>query len=420
MAAAGALIAWVLTLRSAVPAIERPVGSTFSQAEVLRGASLAAVGDCAVCHTAERGKPFAGGKALATPFGTLYATNITPDAGTGIGNWSVEAFQRAMREGVRRDGEHLYPALPYEHFTKTSTADLAALYAFLMTREAVASRSPPNELIPPLGFRPLLAGWKLLFLSQTPYRPDSSKSAEWNRGGYLVESLGHCGGCHTPRNALGAERTGLALTGGSAEGWTAPPLDGGNPSASRWNADSLYRYLRTGADARHGMAGGPMGPVSHALAGASEDDVKAMAIYIDAAMHPVGNMRSGPSRADEALVDRAEAAAREQPVGAVLFAGACAGCHAEGAPMSREGRAPLSLVTSVQASESRNAVMAILQGLRTSTVEQRPFMPGFADALSDAQVAALAAYVRTRFTDQPPWSDVERSVAAARKEGASP
>ena len=163
-----------------------------------------------------------------------------------------------------------------------------------------------------------------------------------------------------------------------------------------------------------------MGPVAHALAGASEDDVKAMAIYIDAAMHPAGGTQPGSSPAAQALVDRAEVAAREQPVGAVLFAGACAGCHAEGAPMSREGRAPLSLVTSVQAGESHNAVMAILQGLRTSTAEQRPFMPGFADALSDVQVAALAAYVRARFTDQPPWNNLERSVATARKEGTSP
>ncbi|MFC5520751.1 c-type cytochrome [Polaromonas jejuensis] len=420
MASVGALAAWALTLRSAMPEIERPVDAKFSKAEIQRGASLAAVGDCAVCHTAERGKPFAGGKALATPFGTLYATNITPDAGTGIGSWSVEAFQRAMREGVRRNGEHLYPALPYEHFTKTSTTDLAALYAFLMTREAVASRPPPNELIPPLGFRPLLAGWKFLFLPQTPYIPDATKSAEWNRGGYLVESLGHCGGCHTPRNALGAEKSHLALTGGSAEGWIAPPLDGSNPSVSRWNADSLFRYLRTGADARHGMAGGPMGPVSHALAGASEDDVKAIAVYIDAAMHPAGGTQPRLSPAAGALIDHTESAAREQPVGAILFAGACAGCHGDGAPMSRVGRAPLSLVTSVQAGEPHNTVMAILQGLRTSTPEQRPFMPGFSDALSDAQVAALAAYVRARFTDQPPWSDLERSVATARKEGTSP
>ena len=136
-AAVGASVAWGLTLRSAMPAIERPANATFSEAQILRGASLAAVGDCAVCHTAERGKSFAGGRALATPFGTLYATNITPDAGTGIGSWSVEAFERAMREGVRRNGDHLYPALPYEHFTKTRTADLEALYAFLMTREAV-------------------------------------------------------------------------------------------------------------------------------------------------------------------------------------------------------------------------------------------------------------------------------------------
>lgn len=198
-----------------------------------RGATLAMIGDCVVCHTAERGVPYAGGRPLATPFGTLYATNITPDQATGIGSWSFAAFRRAMREGISRDGSHLYPALPYEHFTHVTDDDLMALYAFLMTRRAIRAPAPHNELVFPLGFRPLLAGWNLLFLHRGPFVAKPGESAEWNRGAYLVEGLGHCGGCHTPRNLAGGEERHRAFAGGVAEGWNAPALDPSNRSPHR-------------------------------------------------------------------------------------------------------------------------------------------------------------------------------------------
>lgn len=173
-----AAVAW----QPEIEAVRRPLGKDFDPDEVRRGATLAAVGDCIVCHTAEGSAPYAGGRPLPTPFGTLYSTNITPDEATGIGRWSTEAFRRAMREGVARDGSHLYPALPYEHYTHVTDADLNALYAFLMTRRAVEARAPENRLIPPLGFRPLLAGWKLLFLDKGPLVPDEAESDAWNRG----------------------------------------------------------------------------------------------------------------------------------------------------------------------------------------------------------------------------------------------
>jgi len=192
--------------------------SSFSSALVARGAILAKLGDCAVCHTADDGASLAGSRPLATPFGILYSDNLTPDPQTGIGHWSAQAFRRAMKEGVSRDGSHLYPALPYDHFTHVTDEDLDALYAFLMTRRAVYAKAPSNRLIPPLGFRPLLSGWKMLFLHEGSISTDAIRSPEWNRGAYLSEGLGHCGACHTPRNLMGAEEKSHAYAGGDAEG----------------------------------------------------------------------------------------------------------------------------------------------------------------------------------------------------------
>src|SRR5271154_4552260 len=234
LCSAAVFVAALVDYQPAIPPISRPDPESFAASIVAKGAALAEIGDCAVCHTAERGVPHAGGRALATPFGTLYATNITPDEKTGIGNWSDAAFRRAMREGVSRSGEHLYPALPYDHFTHVTDADLDALYAFLMSRPPVAAQVPENLLIPPLGFRPLLAGWKLLFLHDKPFVPTPGKSAEWNRGAYLVEGLGHCGSCHTPRDIAGSEEGSQSYAGGVAEGWNAPPLDASNPAAKGW------------------------------------------------------------------------------------------------------------------------------------------------------------------------------------------
>ncbi|UXN66635.1 cytochrome c (plasmid) [Phyllobacterium sp. A18/5-2] len=229
-----------------IPKVQRPAKSSFDLATVARGEQLATVGDCIVCHTAPVGAPFAGARALPTPFGTLYSNNITSDEATGIGNWSEGAFKRAMKSGVARDGSHLYPALPYEHFTHVSDEDLQALYAFLMTRQAVSQKAPENELFPGLGSRPLLAGWKMLFLHQTNFQADKSKSEEWNRGKYLVDGLAHCGGCHTPRNLAGGEVTGHEFAGGVAEGWNAPPLDASNPSAANWTEDSAAQLSPNG------------------------------------------------------------------------------------------------------------------------------------------------------------------------------
>ncbi|MBP2293658.1 cytochrome c [Azospirillum rugosum] len=406
-----AVVAW----KPEIAPIRRPAAGDFTPDEVRRGATLATLGDCAVCHTAEDGVIYAGGRPLATPFGTLYATNITPDEATGIGRWSKDAFKRAMRDGVARDGSHLYPALPYDHYTHVTDGDLDALYAYLMTRPAVSAKAPENSLIPPLGFRPLLAGWKLLFLETGGIAPDPAQSDAWNRGRYLVEGLGHCGSCHTPRNLAGAEMRSKAFAGGVAEGWNAPPLDGSNAAARGWTADTLYAYLRTGLSPRQGAAAGPMEPVVHGLSTAPEEDVRAIATYIGSVMGLKAPAQPTPVSPP---VDRAAEAAREHPNGAALFAGACAGCHGDGAPMVAQGRPPLSHVDAVQADDPRNAVQAILQGLKPSSGGAGPYMPPFRDNLTDAQVAQIAAYVRTRFSEKPAWPKLADAVAEAKREGS--
>src|SRR5262245_61497099 len=213
---------------------------------VARGAALALIGNCNTCHTASGSMPYAGGRPISTPFGTSCATNITPDVETGIGRWSEEAFRRAMHEGVDRNGFHLYPAFPYDHFTKVSDEDIGAIYAFLMTREPVPAQRPANDLSFPFNVRSLIAVWKLLFFREGRFKPDQTRTAELNHGAYLVDGLAHCGACHTPRNVLGAEATDQRFSGGEAEGWHAPALNGQSTTPVPWSDGQLLTYLGKG------------------------------------------------------------------------------------------------------------------------------------------------------------------------------
>ncbi|MDB5493585.1 MAG: cytochrome c, class, partial [Phenylobacterium sp.] len=305
-----------LTLSACAGRLPPPPPQSFDRAEVELGAGLARLGDCQGCHTADGGVAYAGGRALQTPFGALYTTNITRDARTGLGRYSRQAFVRAMRRGVRADGAQLYPAFPYDHFAYAEDRDISALYAFLMTRRPVEQTAPPNRLIPPAGFRPVIAIWKALFFHPgPPLTPDPND--ERARGAYLVQSLGHCGACHTPHNALGAENTKQPLDGGYQEGWYAPPLNALSQASVPWTPERLERYFKTGLDRDHAAAAGPMGTVIRELSRAPEADLHAMAVYLAGAMRP---SPGGQGRA--VLVDRAEAAARAHPQGATLYAGA--------------------------------------------------------------------------------------------------
>ena len=376
----------------------------FDAAIVAKGGQLAAIGNCATCHTRRDGRPFAGGLPLVTSFGTLYSTNITPDPETGIGRWSGADFLRALREGVDRAGRDLYPAFPYDHFTRVTDDDVSALYAFIMTREPVRAEAPANRLNFPAGLRPAIAIWKALYFRPGAYRPDESKSAEWNRGAYLVEGLAHCGACHTPRNALGAEVRQQDLDGGEVEDWHASSLTATSLAPVRWSADQLYAYLRSGREEQHGIAAGSMAPVAHNLAVATEADVRAIAVYVASLMAARGRVapRAGES-------GRAATAEGEQ-----IFAGACAGCHGTlSAPAS--GPAALGLTTSLNAPDPRNAIHVVLEGLWPESGERGALMPGFAGELTDKQIAALVDYLRARFTDQPAWRGVPEHVTTIRR-----
>src|SRR3954463_11946512 len=227
---AAAVAAFAVIWRPAIAAIDPPAPQSFDTALVKRGRALAATGNCSDCHSVRGGKAFAGGLPVPTPFGTIYSSNITPDPETGIGRWPDAAFRRAMRAGVDRSGQHLYPTFPYDHFTNVSDEDDGALYAYLMTRQPVHATAPPNELPFPLDQRVIIAGWKLLFLHRGNYQADSARGAEWNRGAYLVEGLAHCGACHTPRNGLGAERVSAAFAGGDVDNWIAYAINAQSPA----------------------------------------------------------------------------------------------------------------------------------------------------------------------------------------------
>lgn len=412
------LIAGLLGWRSAIApvSLSAPV---YSEATIERGRVLAALGDCAVCHTAPGGAPNAGGRAMETPFGTLYTTNLTPDADTGLGRWSFSAFQRAMREGISRDGHHLYPAFPYTAFAKTSDDDLQALYAYFMSLPAVRAETPKAELKFPFSMRPLMAGWNALFHDPAPLQPVATQSAEWNRGAYLVNGLGHCGACHTPRNALGAEQGASAfLSGAMIEGWEAPALTSLSKSAVPWDADELYRYLRQGYTQRHGMAGGPMAEVVRELAQVPDADVRAMATYL-ASFNP--EPLAQPQAAAQQVVDTA-ARAQGQLLGPAqrMFDSACASCHHDGdGPTLLGVNTPLALNSNLTSTRPDNLLRTILDGVREPASRDIGFMPAFRDALDDRQIAELAGYMRARFAPQEPaWTDLQAQVARVRAASA--
>jgi mono/diheme cytochrome c family protein len=420
----GAIAAFAVVWRPAIPAIEPPAPQSFDPGLVKRGGDLAAIGNCSDCHTAKGGKTFAGGQPVPTPFGTIYSSNITPDPETGIGRWPEAAFRRAMRSGVDRDGQHLYPTFPYDHFTNVNDEDDRALYAFLMTRPAVRASIPANDLEFPFNQRFAVAGWKLLFLKIGTYKADSAQSAEWNRGAYLVEGLAHCGACHTPRNALGAEKASASFSGGDVDNWHAYAINAQSPSPLPWTADALFRYLRQGWDPDHGVARGPMAEVTANLSTVPENDVRAIALYMASVFGPPTPDRLGQANAVRADIrsPQAEPASAQggvgKPVppdnpGASIYQAACATCHETARPLPYSG-INLRLSTALSAPDPRNAANVILSGIRPVGGERGPIMPGFANSMTDDQIAALLNYLRGRFSTRPAWTGVERIVRDAR------
>jgi len=412
--AAFVVYAW----RSEIDPVDPPAHESFDPALVARGAELAAIGNCNVCHTVPGGEILAGGLGIPTPFGTIYSTNITPDPGTGIGRWSEAAFIRSMREGVDREGRHLYPAFPYDHYTLVTDEDNKALYAFLMTRKAVAATPPPNELSFPFNMRLLLAGWKALHFREGPFQPDQNRSAEWNRGFYLTEGLSHCGACHTPRNRLGAERRDQHFAGAEVENWTAYAINSASPAPVPWNAESLFFYLRHGWHEHHGASRGPMAPVTANLGSVPEADVRAISAYVAEVMGEPGAERIArgeaalaAARQESAAPLRIRASGASNGMGAAIFASACEGCHDGRRPLPFGGL-NLHLSTAVSGPNPQNIINVTLYGLPGAKGEPSAMMPAYRGLLGEDQLVALLDYMRERFSDQPAWTDTRERVAA--------
>ncbi|AEF45398.1 Aldehyde dehydrogenase (pyrroloquinoline-quinone)., Gluconate 2-dehydrogenase (acceptor) [Serratia sp. AS12] len=412
----GALLgvaATALPWRTAIAPVATPGAGTWSAATLERGRQLAAVGDCAVCHTSSEGATNAGGLAMETPFGTLYSTNITPDVATGIGNWSFTAFDRAMRQGISRDGRHLYPAFPYTSFSKMTDGDMQALYAYMMSQPAVTQSNPANQMRFPFNLRPLMAGWNALFLRQGEYQPDPTQTAQWNRGSYLVNGLGHCAACHSPRNLMGAEKGGAGfLAGAMVDGWEAPALNQLANAEKPWSEEQLFRYLSSGHSAEHGVAAGPMGPVVSELATLPESDVRAMAGYLISLSTPT-TLNVEPQVQLAGSLQSAQA----RQAGERLFQGACQACHsaASGGPQLFGVSLDLANNTNIFSDRPDNLIKVILQGIAKPATADLGFMPGFKDSFSDRQVADLVNYLRQRYAGQKPaWREVEAQVARLR------
>jgi len=412
------LAAWAIMWRPAIDA-QTSVPS-FDPATIERGQRLAAVGTCAACHTVDVSRPYAGGRALDTPFGTVYSTNITPDARTGIGQWSEAAFTRALREGVSRDGHLLYPAFPYDHYTQLAQDDIRAMYAYFMTRPALEAPAHDNDMTFPFGFRPLVAFWNILYLKREPWKPDAARSAEWNRGAYLSVALAHCTACHTPRTKLGGTDFSRHLDGGEAEGWYVPALNAHNPSPVFWTQEHLAEYLRTGIAPDHAVAGGPMQATVENLRLADPKDVDAIATYIHSYLAEAP-LRETPAGKPGSLPGSLPAPAAADPdlarmqAGYAVYANSCARCHEVGREASSGAALQLQKAVALYDPDPRSLIHIVRDGIAPPDGEPARWMPAFGSILTDEQTGALAAYLRRYGAGQPQWEHIEDAVKKARQ-----
>jgi len=380
--------------------------ATPNAVQLRRGQYLAAVGDCVSCHMRPGGEPLAGGLGLKTPFGTIYSSNISPDRDTGIGAWSSDQFYRAMHDGIGAHGENLYPAFPYPWFRRVTREDADALFAFLQSTPPVHYVAPANELPFPLGIRAVVKGWNLLFLKSDTYQPDTSKSAEWNRGAYLVQGLGHCAACHTPKNMFGADKSGQDFHGGQLDNWVAPDLTANaRTGLGLWSVDDIADYLRAGRN-MHAAAGGSMADVvSYSGSQMNDADLHAIATFL----------KSQPARPDEALAGPPDAGAMRR--GAAIYSDACASCHLENGVGQPRFFPPLGHDAMLQQDDPTGLLHLILAGSHIGVSNAAPSplaMPSFAWKLSDAEIADVSTYIRNSWGNQAPGIDASK-VAELRK-----
>lgn len=364
-----------------------------------RGEYISRIADCEACHTAKGGQPFAGGRPLVLPFGTIYTPNITPDPDTGIGKWSDAQFLKAVHQGIAADGSRLYPAFPYASYTLLTDADVIAIKSYLFSLAPVRQANKPNTFSFPFNQRWLMTFWSALFNRDERFRPIREQSPEWNRGAYLAEAAGHCGECHTPRNLLQAMNQRQKFAGGLAEGWnayniTSDPVSG----VGSWSAEELAAYLKSGYAHGRGAAAGPMGDaVDLSLAMLTSSDIAAIVTYLRS-VKPIGS--DALPRPAGAAAASPEVASVEDPKGMRVFEGNCESCHAWTGAGAIINAAQLTGVRAVNDATGTNIVQVILSGSGSAETGRR-YMPSYAAAYSDAEIAAVANYVTGRFGAKP-------------------
>lgn len=376
-----------------------------------KGRYVAILGDCTACHTAPGGKPFAGGVVIDTPFGKLVGANITPDPTTGIGGWSFEDFAKVMNEGHSPGNKRLYGAMPYTAYTRVSRDDNVALWAYLQTLEPVRNPVETNQLPFPFNQRLALIGWNWLNFDKGPFKPDPGRSAEWNRGAYLVQGLGHCGTCHTPKNLSGGDDNDRFLQGANLQQWVAPNITAdARLGVGRWADEDLFAYLKTGSN-RFDTASGPMAEaVEHSLQHWKDEDLKAVITYLkdeQGAAAPDAKVTAPVAADDPAMVS-----------GKALYADRCSACHTPGGEgiaglFPRLANAPL-----VSSTDPASLVRVVLAGNRagaTDAAPTGPAMPAFGWNLSDQQVADVVTYIRNSWGNAAPAVD-EGTVSSLRKD----
>lgn len=392
-----------------------------------RGQYLATAGDCVACHTAPGGKPYAGGLTVPTPIGNIVATNITPSTTAGIGHYTEQQFSDALRKGIRADGKHLYPAMPYTAYAQITDDDVHALYAYFMHGVApVDSKPTPTRLPFPFNIRLSMAAWNLLFLDSKPFTPDPAKSVAWNRGAYLVRGLAHCSTCHTPRNLLMAEQSSRELAGGAVGTWLAPNITSdANSGIGGWSEQDLVAYLKLGHATGKAQAAGPMAEaVEHSLQYLEPVDLQAIASYLKTvpAQHDPADTQAVDSwgAAFDGVADQRGTAFPDdanQWSGAQLYDAHCATCHqARGEGSFDGGLPPLFHNTATGRANTDNLMMVIFDGIRW-TDASGVHMPAFANDLSDRQIATLASYL-TRHYGNPAATVSAEQVQVLRAGGA--
>ena len=400
--AAGALATAVMSQPAPAPP---PAQTPAAQGEVDRGHYLVTLGDCAACHTKPGGAAFAGGLPIQTPFGTLLTANITPDK-SGIGDWTPDQFYRALHTGVDDEGKHLYPAFPYNYYTRVTRPDSDAIFAYLRTLRPVDYDPARNQLPFPLNIRGLMGVWNWLFFKPGEFKPDPAKSAEWNRGAYLVEALGHCGACHTPSNMFGAPRQQQHLQGGAFGQWFAPDLSANTRKGlGSWSREDLIEFLKTGGNA-HASASAEMGlVVADSTSQMTDADLGAIATYL------TGQPASPPARA-------ASVSPAVMRQGQAIFVDACSACHrmrGDGVPRFFP---PLKGDANLQQSDPKTVLHFILTGVKTTPTAARPTglaMPAYAWKLNDDQIAAVASYIRNAWGNAAPEVTAGQVASLRRK-----